>query len=156
MTEVWKDIDGGYAVSSEGRVIGPRGHILRQQKMRHGYLYVKIGGPNNVKTIHRLVADAFLANPEGKRTVNHINGDKADNRVENLEWSTDSEQHTHRSRVLGKGSGETNGRAKLKLADIVDIKAHRDAGKTYREIGAIYGVSKTQIMHIIQGKSWAA
>ena len=56
--------------------------------------------------LHRLVAEAFISNPSGKLEVNHINGNKLDNRAENLEWATRSDNMRHATHVLGKRSGQ--------------------------------------------------
>lgn len=98
MVEQWKVIDGckNYFISNYGIVKSPK-TILKQQLDVDGYSIVKIkydGKRRNVK-VHRLVAKAFILNPLNKPQVNHINGVKTDNRVENLEWVTAKENVIH-------------------------------------------------------------
>lgn len=112
MIEVWKTIDGFdgiYQVSNLGRIKSidrlvcsfvnkhriKRGRILKPGTTPKGYHCVNLGKNETKKRLHRLIAEAFLPNPEQKETVNHINGIKTDNRVENLEWATYSENINH-------------------------------------------------------------
>lgn len=120
MKEIWKDIkgyEGLYQVSSLGNVRSldrykknrkgrylQKGRILNKNYDKDGYLIVGLykNGKGKTKKIHRLVAEAFIPNPEDKPTINHKNGIRSNNCVENLEWATMSENQLHAYRVLNR------------------------------------------------------
>lgn len=87
--------DGKYIITREGRLYSTRkGKYLRPATDKYGYLYytISVGGERHTFKAHRLVAQAYIPNPSNKPTVDHINGIRKDNRVENLRWATLSEQ----------------------------------------------------------------
>ena len=104
---IWKKIGGfqNYSISDEGNVRNDNTmKLLKQHLNNKGYPMVNLWKNNKGqwKTIHRLVAIAFIPNPLGKKEVNHIDGNKKNNKTDNLEWCTNCENQFHRSRVLGK------------------------------------------------------
>ena len=105
----WISVVGNdrYMVNRYGDVMNAEtGMILKQQKNKAGYMTVCLYDPDShikkTARIHRIVAEAFIDNPHNKEDVNHIDGNKANNFVENLEWATRSENNYHKCRVLGK------------------------------------------------------
>lgn len=124
--EIWKTIIGydGYQVSSFGRVKSFRrnkkiGHILIECDDGRGYSIIGLlrSKKKYTKRIHQLVANAFLPNIKNRKEINHLDGNKKNNRVSNLEWSTRLENLTH---AIGAGlmkykSGENHHRSKLVL-----------------------------------------
>lgn len=110
MQEIWKDIPGWewqYQVSSIGRVKSFKkwnGNILSNCSDGNWYLIIKLCKDGKCKhmKIHRLVAITFLTNTENKMTVNHKNGIRDDNNIDNLEWATYSENSLHAFRELGR------------------------------------------------------
>lgn len=124
MTEVWKEIEGYegyYEVSSFGRVrsidryvkgrwdaqIFCASRFMKCKRVKNGYLHVKLtkDGERKEPLVHRLVASAFIPNPEGLEQVNHIDGDKTNNNVDNLEWCSASQNQLHSRRVLKRICG---------------------------------------------------
>lgn len=104
MEEIWKDIEGYeglYQVSDLGRVKSSyTDRILKGSKHITGYLVVNLYKNNigSTKRIHRLVAQAFIPNLENKSDVNHIDENKTNNKVSNLEWMTTKENINHGTR----------------------------------------------------------
>jgi hypothetical protein len=167
--EVWKKIEGfeNYEVSNygnvkrldslvyqSGRVFKYKGRILKQENVK-GYKRVSLSKCKIVKRfqVHRLVSLSFIKNTENKPCVNHINGIKYDNRVENLEWVTYSENEKHSFKFLGKKGNGILGR-KIDIKELDNIKKLYKNGMYQKDIAIIYNVSNSCIQQILNGKRY--
>lgn len=99
--EIWKDVKGFedyYEVSNLGNVRRKDSlYVLKQLNHKKGYLrvYLSVNSKKKGRAVHRIVAEAFIENPENKETVNHIDLNKKNNKVDNLEWMTNKENIQH-------------------------------------------------------------
>ena len=164
MVEIWKPVPcyDRYEVSNFGRVrsvdyidgLGRKhtGKTLKQvSDGKHNYLYVTLTSltGSRKESVHRIVAFAFLPNPEGHNEINHIDEDKKNNAVWNLEWCSRSYNNAYGGRL----NGERNHQAKLKEQDARYIKEHPEEGTT--ALAKKFGISLAQTSAIIHGKRWS-
>lgn len=163
--EKWVFIEGfeNYAVSNKGRVKSfaryKEGRILRYSISDAGYKRVVLcrDGIVHYYSIHRLVADSHIPNPHNKQQVNHINGDKGDNNVRNLEWVTQEEnmKHAHETGLMNPPKGESCSFSKLTKQEVLSIRKERiEGGIKLRVLSKKYGVSESHISCITRNKSW--
>ncbi|GJN60441.1 HNH endonuclease signature motif containing protein [Elizabethkingia anophelis] len=153
------EIRTDYAISSNGEVKRD-GKIIKPCIGSRGYYLISIcvDGRQYPRSIHRLVANAFIPNPENKPQVNHKNGNKADNSIENLEWVTSSENIIH---AFGTGlkkavKGSEHYISKLTEDNVINIRER--AKSKYRglvkELAIEYNVDQSLISRIISGEYW--
>jgi hypothetical protein len=172
---IWKDIEGYvgiYQVSNLGRVkslsksyfSGKKHSVFKSfQEMILKDIYNKDSyhqvclynqGICEKRYVHRLVAEAFLVNPDNKPEVNHKDGNKSNNNVINLEWSTRLENQKHASKKGLVAKGEKVHGSFLKKEDVLSIRKLYQEGMSQTDISNIFKCSRTNITKIVNNKGW--
>ena len=147
-----------YSITRDGRVWSwHRNLFLSPGLAGKGYPMVvlfKDGKPHN-RLVHRLMAQAYIPNPDSKPEVNHKDGDKTNNFLNNLEWVTSHENRLHGYKLGLHGSGENHHQAKLKQAEVDYIREQYASGKyTFARIAKAFGVSTSLISKIVKRVKW--
>lgn len=171
MEEQWKTIQNypDYAVSNLGRIkrlttrtCAKAGTILKTlgRSKARPYLSVDLCYPGGRRTelVHRLVAIVFLGEPPFHGAeVNHIDADRGNAAVFNLEWVTSSDnQHHSYEHGLQTAKGESNGQAKLKEGEVLEMRAlHSTSGVDVETLAELYGIHKRMALDVVRRKSWA-
>jgi len=165
--EIWKDIDGYegyYQVSNMGRVRsldrlvehptnGARvlnGELRKLKTHRSGYHHLGLtkDGETKYRLVHRLVAQAFIPNPESKPQVNHIDGVKTNNNVSNLEWATHKENTVHavENKLI---------KTKLSKKDVLEIRCrYNEKGESPLKLAEEYSVTRWAIYDVVNYINW--
>jgi hypothetical protein len=169
MREQWRTIPefaGWYEASNLGRIrrIKPAagatvGKVICFCRNKVGYInsHLSIQHKVHVRLTHRLVASAFIGPcPPGKE-VNHKDGNKSNNNIDNLEYVTSSENHRHAINIGLQRSvnGDRHGMAKLSYEDVLKVIFLLKSGKTQREIANMFGIGQPSVSNINIGKTWS-
>ena len=142
-----------YLVYSDGRIWSNKTHRFMKQCSNGRYMKVALCIKGKLKQflVHRLVAKSFVPNPENKREVNHIDGNKTNNKVSNLEWVTARENQIHAVKTGLKKHGTDLWNGKFNKEQVVDIiKQHQNGASCYA-LGRKYGCGATTISAICRG-----
>jgi hypothetical protein len=175
MKIIWKDIEGFeniYKINNIGIVksldkklrIGngfyiKKGRIIKPYMNNSGYLRINLYD-NKIKIayyLHRLLAQTFIINTLSKKEVNHKDGNKLNNNLDNLEWVTSSENKKHAFRIgLKSTAGELSPKHKLTEWDVKIIRKMYKNTKywTQRKIGELFGITDGHINNIVNYKNW--
>lgn len=174
MTEEWRPVVGNevfYRVSNLGRVkslkngrygtVSGEGKMLRPGLSSHGYYTVCLwkDGRSRSVYVHRLVATAFIPNPDGKREVNHMDGDKTNNNISNLEWVSRRGNAIHALEVLGNRClrGESSPSAKLTEDDVRAIRKRYRKGCPRNGVNPLareYGMCTRAMTKVVKRMTW--
>ncbi len=140
-----------YIITRKGEIINKHnGHIVKPQKNGKGYLRVSIG--KKLMFVHRLVAEKYIPNPNNLPQVNHIDGNKLNNSVDNLEWVTNQENRNHALKNNLQPIGEKCKWAKLTEKDVIYILQNMDISN--KVLSEKFNVSHSTINDIKNGRTW--
>jgi len=163
--EIWTDfvgLEGIMLVGNTGRIKrikhrkNPTNKIMKHFINENGYCQISLchNGKYAMYSIHRSVALAFIPNPENKPEVNHKDGDKQNNHVDNLEWATESEniKHAWDTGLCKPKNGVDNGNSVLTEKEVLEIRAIK--GMTKRDIAKLYNIGEAAVGKIINRQRW--
>lgn len=150
--------DSRFEISKDGIIRNAKTKAIKSQYVSStGYYMITISKNNKSKPyrVHRLLANNFIENPENLKEVNHIDGNKLNNNLENLEWVTHFGNMQHAFRIgLVNNNGVKNGMSKLNETNVSEIKELLKKGVTQIKIANKYNVSRSAILKIHLKKTW--
>lgn len=160
--EEWRPVSGYeefYSVSNTGKVRSLRLNIeLKPSLSFKGYLRIVLWSPTGTRLtgiVHRLVAQAFIPNPENKPQINHIDCQRSNNHVSNLEWCTPKENTAHMVKLGNNRVGEQVKWSKLKEEQIIEIRnLYKSSDTSFRKLAKMYGVDQSTINSIVNRETW--
>jgi len=166
MEEIWKPLKGivengdNYEVSNLGQVRRADSHkIMALTTVANGYkrIGLSLKGVKITHSVHRMVALAFIPNPDNKPMVNHKDGVKTNNKLSNLEWATQSENisHAYRNRLVRKQNGELGSAAKLNETKVRELRRLYELdGYSCAKLAEMYGVSSSAVQNVVTYRTW--
>lgn len=155
--------EGRYTIDTDGNIFS-KSKKMNQTKDKDGYMAIglSMNGKTYTRKVHRLVAQMFIPNEENKKTVNHINGIKSDNKVSNLEWNTMSENILHsyafglRSNVPNHNftaAGLIQNKIRSKIIEAFDINNNKIwEHESIRNACVKYSLDYRTVQRVLQGK----
>ena len=161
MNEIWrpvKNFEQYYLISNVGRVKTIKTGLIRKPQIhKDGYLCLIfcVNNIRHIKYIHRLIAEVFIDNPLNLCEVNHIDGNKQNNNVSNLEWCTHHENviHAHKTGLVKYRKGENINSSKLTDNEVIEIRMLSKKMSGYA-IAKKYNVDKKTVYEILHNRSW--
>ena len=145
--------DTKYLITEDGKVWSEYSNKFLAQSKNDGYPFVHISGYNTMK-VHRLVAEVYLENPNNYECINHINNNRSDNRVENLEWCTNQMNKIHSVTQKRHARGVSHGNVKLTESDVKEIIRLYELGKKQVDIANVFGLNPRSIYAIVNKITW--
>lgn len=164
LPEEWKPVVGfpGYEISSYGRVKGKKGQIMtptRQKSRKHYYWHVDLMSPfrnHNCKKLHRMVAEAFIPNPDNLPEVNHKDCNRDNNTIGNLEWASrksNMEHASHNGRLL---QGSKHRSAKFTEKQVIELREFKKNNPkvSSNSMAKMHGVNSGTMSRLLSNKQW--
>lgn len=149
-----------YEIFENGEIFGLKRGKISQRKNKDGYMEVTLGTSENRHSrvkVHRVIADAFIPNPNNLPEVNHKDYDRSNNRSENLEWCSHLDNIKYSStkgRFKNTKSGENNGRSKLTTSIVSKIREEYNNNTKISVLSKKYGIPYSTIFNIVHNKTW--